>query len=433
MNGRIRLALMAALLAALACSLPIPATPPGSPTTPTLAGPGPTEGATPPASEAPAPPAATPTPRIVYTDAGNLWALEEDGSSHQVTFDGGASDVYLSDDGERLAYVWRSDPAGHGELRAVDADGGATTVLLTAAQLDALYPIAEGTVGTDLSQIAFLPGTHRLVFNTYLIPEFMGFSKHDDLWMIDTETAELISLLPAGDGGDFAIAPDGSQMAVIRPTSVSAVNADGTNYRPDLITFPWVITYSEFLFYPLAVWNPESTALVASIPSEDPLADSAGGTLWRIPAGAGPATPLATIPGGFYFHFWRSPAVSPDLTRVAFTRHAGADDEDLYLAQVDGTGEVIYTTGDVDWAGWAPDSNHFAFTLGTPSDLMIGAPGEPPTPIGSGTRFRWVSATEYLFLAGTGGSWTLTRGTIGGPPETLVSPAGDPVSYDFSP
>jgi len=427
MNGRIRLALLAALLAALACSLPVTGTPPGAPTPPS------TEEVTPPASEVPIPPAVTPTSRIIYTDAGNIWVLEEDGSSHQLTFDGGTTDVFLSDDGVRVAYLWRADVGAHSELRAINADGGEASVLLTAGELDALYPISEGTIGTDVSQVAFLPGTHRLIFNTYLIPEFMGFMKHNDLWSIDADTGEMISLLSAGEGGDFAIAPDASQIAVIRPTSVGVINADGTNPRPDLVTFPSVITYSEFYFYPLVIWNPEATALVASVPSEDPLAATSSGTLWRIPANAGPAASLATIPGGFYFHFSRTPAVSPDLSRVAFTRHAGADDEDLYLAQADGTGEVIYTTGDVDWAGWAPDSNHFAFTLGTPSDLMIGAAGEPPTPIGSGIRFRWVSATEYLFLAGTGGSWTLTRGTIGGPPEPLVSPAGDSISYDFSP
>ncbi len=431
MNVRIRLVLLAALTAALACSLPSSGTPVGgasTPAEPTALTPEadiPTEGV--------APPAAAPVSRIVYTDLGNLWVLEADGSSHQLTFDDGTTDVFLSDDGVRVASLWHAGVGAHSELRAINADGSDAAVLLTAEELDALYPIAEGTIGTDVSQAAFLPGTHRLIFNTYLIPEFMGFMKHNDLWSIDADSGDMISLLPAGAGGDFAIAPDGSQMAVIRPTSVSVVNADGTNHRPDLITFPWVITYSEFLFYPLAVWNPESAALVASIPSEDPIVDTSSGTLWRIAADAGPATSLATIPGGFYFHFWRSPAVSPDLSRVAFTRRAAPDDEDLYLAGTDGSGEVIYTTGDVDWVGWAPDSSHFAFTLGTPSSLMIGAPGEPAIPVGSGTRFRWMSATEYLFLAGTAGSWTLTRGTIGGPLEPLVSPAGDAISYDFSP
>lgn len=306
-------------------------------------------------------------------------------------------------------------------------------VLLSAAQLDALYPIAENTVGTDLSQIGFLPGTHRLVFNTYLIPEFMGFEKHDDLWSVDADTGEMASLLPAGEGGDFAIAPDGSQMAVITPTSVSMVDADGTNHRPDLITFPWVITHSEFLFYPLSVWSPDSTALVASIPSEEPFVDPVSGSLWRIPADAGPASLLATISGNFYVHFRRGSAVAPDLSWVAFTRRSGPDDEDLLIAHTDGTGEVIYTTGEVDWAEWSPDSTHFAYRFGSSPSLMIGALGSAPIPVGPGTDFRWVNETEFLYLAGGMEAWTLTRGTIGGATTALASPAGDFVAYDFTP
>lgn len=434
-----RAALVSAILvlAAIACSIPGLPTPPaggGGPDGPTPDAHGPTEAAPPTDTLAPAPPADVPVSRIVYTDAGNIWVIEEDGTTVQITFDGGASDVFISSDGQRVAYVWRADPAAHGELRAVDADGsGGATVLLTAAQLDAFYPIAEGTVGTDLSQMAFIPGTHRLVFNTYLIPEFMGFTKHDDLWVIDTDTAVLTSLLPAGDGGDFVIAPDGSEMAVITPTSVGMINVDGTNHRPDLITFPWVITYSEFLFYPLAVWNPGSSMLGAVIPSEDPLVDTVSGSLWEIPADAGGASLSGTISGNFYFHFWQNPGLSPDLSHTAFTRRTGPDDEDLFLANPDGTGESLYATGDVDWEGWALDSAHFAYTFGTPPGLMIGAPGASPIPVGPGTDFRWVNETEFLYLAGSMGAWTLTRGTIGGPTVPLATPAGDFISYDFTP
>ena len=437
MNRHLRLVLLATLLAALACSFPSsPGAPSesaslGEPTlTPKAPGLGETE---PPATEAPLPPVVEPVFRIVYTDAGNVWVLEQDGSSHQLTTDGMASDVLISSDGARIAYLLRAAPDFHGELRAINADGSAAGVLLTAAQLDAFYPIGEGSVGTDISQIAFIPGTHQLIFNTYLIPEAVGFTKHDDLWIIDADTAVLTSLLPAGEGGDFLVSPDGMTTAVITPTSLGMIDLDGTNHRQDLITYPWVITYSEFLFYPRGVWTADSTALGATIPSEDPLIDSVSGTLWRVPAGSGPASGLATIPGNFYFHFWQHSALSPDLGRVAFSRRAGVDDEDLILAQTDGTGQVIYATGEWDWEGWSPDSTHFAYSFGSPSSLMIGAAGGPPMPLAPGTDFLWIDNMEYLFLAGSAGSWILVRGTIGGaPPQALVSPAGDFVSYDFT-
>jgi len=437
MNRHLRLVLLATLLAALACSFP---STPGAPSesaplgepslSPEAPGPGETE---PPATEVPLPPVVEPVFRIVYTDAGNVWVLEQEGSSHQLTTDGMASDVLISGDGARIAYMLRAAPDFHGELRAINADGSAAGVLLTAAQIDAFYPIGEGSIGTDISQIAFIPGTHQLIFNTYLIPEAVGFTKHDDLWMIDADTADLATLLPAGEGGDFLVSPDGMRTAVITPTSLGMIDLDGTNHRQDLITYPWVITYSEFLFYPLGVWTEDSTALGATIPSEDPLIDSLSGTLWRVPAEGGPASALATIPGNFYFHFWQHSALSPDLSRVAFSRRAGVDDEDLIIAASDGTGEVIYTTGEFDWHGWSPDSTHFAYSFGSPSSLMIGTVGEAPIPIGPGTDFGWLGETTFIYLAGSMGSWTLTRGMIGGaPPQALVSPAGDFISYDFT-
>ncbi len=435
MNRNPRLVFLAMFVAALACSFPgTPAGPvesitPGEPAvSPTV----PTEEPTSPPTEIPLPPPVGDVLRIAYTDSGNIWVIEQDGSSHQVTMDGGASGVFISSDGARIAYLWRTAPYAHSELRSINPDGSDAAVLLRPDQLDGLYPIAEGTLGTDISEIAFIPGTHRLMFNTYLIPREVGFAKPDDLWTIDADTGVLAPFLPAGQGGDFFISPDGTRLAVITPTTLGMINVDGTSHRPNLITYPWVITYSEFLFRPQGIWTADSTVFGAVIPSEDPLLDAVSGTLWRVPADEGPATALGTISGNLYFHFWRSSALSPDLSRVAFSRRAGPTDENLTIAAPDGTGETVYATGSFDWEGWSPDSTHFAFSFGSPADLVIGAVGEAPNPLGPGIDFRWINATEYFYLAGSMGSWTLTRGAIGGPTVALVSPAGDTVSYDFT-
>jgi hypothetical protein len=65
--------------------------------------------------------------------------------------------------------------------------------------------------------------------------------------------------------------------------------------------------------------------------------------------------------------------------------------------------------------------------------MMIGALGGAPVPLGPGTDFRWMNDTVFLYLAGSGGEWTLTRGSIGGSSEALVSPVGDFIAYDFAP
>ncbi|MEW6567200.1 MAG: hypothetical protein AB1449_03360 [Chloroflexota bacterium] len=380
---------------------------------------------------------ASPTPepllRVTYTDGGNAWLYKEGGAPAQVTTSDGVSDVRLSDDGALIAFIHRETPDGHGELRVIRADGSGETVLLTAADLDAMYPLAEYIVGTDISMMEFVPGTHTLVFNTYAIPEFVGFMKYDDLWAIDADSGTLTRLLPGGSGGDFSISPDGTQIALTRPTSISLINADGTNLRPDLVTFPNVITYSEFLYYPDPVWRPDSSAVGVVIPSEDPLSPAASGAVWCIPAGGGPAVLVGTVHGDVYFPSFGGPLIPRDLGRVAFIRSTGAPGGDtLYIANSDGSGEVSYASGSIQWEGWSPDGVHFVYRADGPMTLQLGTIGAAPTPLGSGMSLRWVNSLEFVYLSGSSGSWTLMLGTIGGGSLPLASPAGDSVAFDFT-
>jgi hypothetical protein len=442
MSVRRVIALVLALaVATMACAVP------GLPTLPsadeiativaaTLMAPEPFE---PPAAVTPAPELpptpVTPAPlRIAYTDAGNVWLLEEGGAPVQLTMGGGAHSVRISSDGQRIAYLWSSTPSDHVELRAVNADGSAATTLLSAAALDALYPLPGGVIGWQLWHFEFIPNTHTIAFTTTGIPEFIGLHRSDDLLTVDADSGALTTLLPPGSGGTFAIAPDGSRIAIASPNAIGLVDADGSSHRPDLITYPTIITYSEFLFSPPLVWAPDSSAVGVVIPSDDPLAPSPGGAVWRIPAAGGPAVMLSTLSGQLYFpQMSGGSLLSPDLARVVILRDTATPNiRQLILANADGTGEMVYVTDDVQWAGWAPDSLHFVYGAGSPTSLVLGQVGGAPAPIGSGTSLRWISATEFLYLTGSYGSWSLVRGGIGGASTTLVSPAGDFVAFDVN-
>ncbi len=382
-------------------------------------------------SEEPSP---TPEPllRIAYTDGSNVWFYQEGMPPRQVTTSGGVFGVRLSSDGTLIAFLRRETGSDHGELRAVRADGSGETVLLTPAALDAFYPPAPNVVGTDISMMHFLPGTHTLIFNTYAIPEFIGLMKHDDLWAINVESSALTNLLPAGSGGDFAISPDGSQIAVVRPDSISLVNADGSNLRSGLVTFPQVLTYSEFLYYPLPVWMADSSAVGFVIPSEEPLAPGASGSVWRVPASGGAAVRVGTITGDCYFPSFGGPLISPDLARVAFTRPTGTPNvETLFIANADGSGETSYATGAVEWEGWSPDGVHFAYRLDGPMNLYLGTVGAAASPLPAGLSLEWVHATDYLYLTGSGTSWTLMLGSTSGASMPLASLSSPSTAFDF--
>jgi len=371
--------------------------------------------------------------RVVYTSGGNVWLWEEGLAPQQLTSSGSASRVLISSDGLRVAFLRQVDPTGtgHTELRAVNADGTGETTLLSAAALDALYPPAESIVGTDVSQLAFIPGTHDLLFNTYRIPEFIGFSKPDDLYRINADSGTLTMVLAAGSGGNFVISPDGSQIALTTASSAGLADIDGTNVRAGLVTYPHVITYSEYLFYPTPVWAPDSSAAGIALPSEDPLSPSTSGTTWIMPADGGPATSLGTITAMFFFPFMEHPSLSPSHARVAYARETGTPNvRDLFIAEPSGASETLVATGEIGWAGWSPDGTHFLYTVGGPFALHLGTVGGSGAPIATGDDPRWISPSEFLFLERSGTTATLYRLAIGGSPTTIGTLSGDPFSFN---
>ena len=377
-------------------------------------------------------PASPPVVRVAYTNGGNVWLVEGDAPPVQLTSSGSTESVRVSSDGEKVVFTRRPASDGPAELRVVNRDSSGETVIAASNTWSDLYP-HPSLLYNDLNMntIAFIPGTHRLLLNTRGIPEGPGSLKYDDLLVLDADTGSLTTLLAPGSGGDFLISPDGLKAALTGADSISLITTDGAFLRADAITFTPIITYSEYQYYPIGQWMPDSSAVGFALPSSDPLAADASGTIWRLPADGGPAVNLAAIAGGFFFTQSTLPAVSPDLDWVAFLRETGTPNvRSLLLAHLDGSGETLYSTGGIHWSGWAPDAAHFAFGLDAPTNLQIGAPGASAASLAIGTKLRWANGTTYVYLSGSTGAWTLMRGSIGGPPVALASPAGEFVAFD---
>ncbi len=370
--------------------------------------------------------------QLVYTSGGDVWLIEEAAPARQLTATGGVYQVTISSDGEKIVFVRRASVDSPSEVWTVNRDGTGQAQLVASTRWNQLHDPA-GFLFNDLSAIEFIPGSYALLLNTQAVPEGPGVFQYDDLLRLDADTGELSELLPAGQGGAFALSPDGTTAAIVRPTSIGLVGTDGSDLRPDRVTFPMVITYSEYLWYPKVVWSPDSTSAGVAIPSADPLAADPTGTIWTLPKDGGAAIAWSTIPGNFFFSQFGAPSVAPSLGRVAFAREGAAPNtSDLYLANLDGSGETLYVSGDAAWRGWAPDGEHFAYSLDSPTNLMLGAVGASPLPLATGHNLQWVTSTDFLVISGGEGSWTLSRGSIGGPVVPLATPAGDFVAYDIS-
>jgi hypothetical protein len=387
--------------------------------------------ATPP-EPSPAAPASPPIVRVAYTNAGNIWLAEGDAPPVQLTSSGAAENVWISDDGQKVVFTRRPAVDGPVEIRAVNRDGSGEALLAASDAWNGLYDHAS-FVFNDLQNMGFVPGTHRLLLNTRGVPEGPGLARFNDLLQLDADSGALTSLRAPEAGGDFLVSPDGQKLALIQHDHISLLTISGSDLRPSAITFAPVITYSEYLYHPAGQWTPDSSAVGFAIPSSDPLAPDPSGTIWRLPADGGPAISLATIPGGFFFTQSNTTALSPDLAWVAFQRDTTTTNvRNLILAHADGTGEAIVATGQLFWGGWSPDSTHYAYGQDAPMNLQLGALGAPATALGSGTQFRWVNESMYVYLSGTAGAWTLMRGSIGSPAVALASPSGDFVSYDLT-
>ena len=365
--------------------------------------------------------------RIAYTDDGNLWVVEKGQGPIQLTDTGGISDVRLSDDGEWIAYVVRDPDQDTADLHSVRFDGNIHLVLLEADGFDALYPL-DGFIHTTLSSMDFLPESHTLLINTRGVFEGPGLAKNDDLLSINVETGQFTPLLLRGDGGDFTASPAGDQIALTRPDSLSFVESNGANLRPDVLSFSSVITYSEYFFYPLPVWSDNSVIL--PVPQQDPFFAEEAGTIWNV---NGEAQILAQPDGDLFGPQREFPIVSPDGSSVAYfkaTEEGGQ--QHLVIQRLDNGEQVIYDTGPIQWKGWGPDSNRMVYTKGTGFDLYLGELGAPPSPLAPGTGLRWINANEYLYVAGDPGGWTLMLADLGGGATPLAMLSGTFVTYDFA-
>ncbi len=363
--------------------------------------------------------------RVAYTDDGNLWVVEKGQGPVQLTDTGGISDVRISDDGEWIAYVVRDPDQDTADLHSVRFDGSSLRLLLDEGSFDALYPL-EGFIHTTLSTMDFLPGTKTLLFNTRGVFEGPGLAKNDDLLSINVETGRFTPLLPRGEGGDFTASPAGDQIALARPDSLSFVDANGANLRPDVLSFSFVITYSEYFFYPLPVWSDNSVVL--PVPQQDPFFAAEPATVWSV---NGEIQVIAEPTGDLFVPQRELPIVSPDGMHLAYFQEVDEPGEQrLVIERLDNGEQVIYDTGSLQWKGWGPDSYLFAYTKGSGLDLYLGDLLGEPEPLGSGTGLRWVNASEYLYLAGVPGSWTLTLADLDGNrmPLAIISNG----VYDFA-
>ena len=406
-----------------------PAEPAATDTPPAEASPtagGPTETAIP----------ATPAPNacgIAYADSGSLYCLDSGGSPQVLATGASLFNPRLSTDGLLVAYqVVVSE--GVTELWVANSDPAAGAPHLLAG--NAQTPNADPANINSPNNVQWLPGTHTLVFDTRFMPTGGPFGPGEyisaDLWTVYADTSAVSTLLPAGGAGFFAASPNGHTIAVSRGTGLDLVEVDGSNLRQNVVTFPSIITYSEYTFKPRPQWSADGSFFTIAIPSADPLAADSSLAIKRV-AVDGAVTLLGFQPGNAVFGGSIRPQIAPDGQHLVYS--AGKPDNTgdiLHMLTLlgDAVGDNSFDTQvqPIGW-GWAPDSQHYIYTISPPNGaaaLLMGLTDPSPQVLISNLDairdMRWLDGSSFIFIGKVGGSdWSLYRQALDAAPQLLVA------------
>lgn len=375
---------------------------------------------------------------VAYVDAlRNIWVWRSGETPIQITSFGDVESVKISGDGAWIAFTRTSDYV-HYELWGIRSDGSGAGLVMGQPDFAAI-PRAPEAVAVLPASFGWKPGDQNIVaFTTRPTFEGPGLMMNDDLWLAGVAGGERNEVLPAGDGGQFHFSPDGAQIALVQPDSISLVNSDGSGYRGRVFVYSPVITYSEFAYYVSPVWAPDSSYLLVVIPPRAALDNPDDpAVVWRIPLDGSPAEALGSFPSALGL----APVLAPNLEKLVYFRQVGGVTEnryELHIANPDGTEDEFYQEGtNPTLHGWAPGGKRFLFSIGEGMQPVLGETGAPAQPLNdiSGLRqVTWVDEERFLYVAGSGNRVELRLRAISGEETVLTSyewETSPVVQYDF--
>jgi hypothetical protein len=358
--------------------------------------------------------------QVAYIKNSDVYLWIDGQGSTRLTDVHDAVSVRISDDGELIAFKRQNpDDVTLQELWVVNTRGvPEPRMLVSAAELaDLLPPETNSSIlGYGVLNFDWRPKTHELVYNTMILHEGIGEGLNHDVRLVNADTLEKTVLFDKGEGGLFYFSPDGDQIALSNPESISLVNADGSNLRVDVLTYPHVITYSEYQYHPHPIWAPDSNSLRVVIPPHDPQTEPLPPSeLWSIPTDGSPSTLLGNILAIPFA--WPDNAYAPDLEHVIFVMPVGDRTEnqrELRIADGDGKNVATYDQGEsLEFIAWSPDSWSFIYQIhhGDNQGLYVGSLNTQPRRMVYYTDeigdIKWLGTSRLVFPYRNGSQWLL--------------------------
>lgn len=397
------------------------------------------------------PPAAAAYPlRVYFVERGNLRVWDEAMDTTETLVEGGVYRLYLSPDGETVAFLRQEQPgmiSGSKQMTlwAVDAGGGNERLLVGGDQFRAMGPARIGefdVLAVNPLFLTWLPGTQELALRVYASINTLDKTTEPEVRLVDTATGAQRVLLVEGTGA-FTFAPAGQRMTLADDNGIDLLDVGGGNRIADVVTYP-TIGFEAGVWYPLPVWADDGRTFSISIPSANLFDGEETLTVWEVAAEDGAARELATF-NGFPLPFSGnvgSAIFSPDQSKIAFYHTPERSNEGvLVVADVRGEWQAVYDAG---WGprflGWAPDGSRFAYVLGQGQRglLRIGRLCERPIvfdapPPAGDTPVHWIDSERFLYQApyGSAGPTTLLLGALDGSVREIGRLSDSLDSYTF--
>jgi len=342
---------------------------------------------------------------VAWVDSGNLIVWRQGEETPRRVASGGVIRPYVSPDGERIAYT--RGPNGRAETLWLVDTAGTTEFLVVGEGNPRIFRNGASQVG----DVAWFDAT-TLYINTYTGNGFTS-KFNDDLYRVNARTREVSLILPAGEGGRFAISPDNTQIAAVsagtygrQDARISVVDPLAIDGATNLLFYIGVATGSETVFHPRIHWAEDSKSVLVAIPDADLIYSETDTEavvpptrLWQLPTDVPSDRNLMGSVRGSYFGL---PIWSDTDTQMLYLRRTPQSNEfTLVIADANGDNPTDYLTGDsgeIELPQWLPNSNRFMYTVENLGNVMVGQRGADPEPLSQEIVYTPQFITDDIFV-----------------------------------
>lgn len=340
-------------------------------------------------------PTPTPLPKfpldgyvMLFVKNGDLYFQDGNNSPAKLTHVGEKS-YYprLSDDHQKVVFS-----RGDGTEYSINTDGSQEQIIMASDWLATFKP------GTNESILDFIPGTHQLLFRTYLCesqkyrsPCFLS------LFLVDADIGKIKKLADLGlalqqnsDNKNIEVSPNGKMVAVGTTNGMSIFTLDGKMIRKDIL--PYKPSTSTVLF-PSLFWLPDSSGLIVALPDTiyggTAYSQTPANTLWRYMVESNVTTKIhldnPPTPGALSYD------ISPNRNWIVYGG-IGEAESSLFLGNLANGHTQIFGNDIQPYFFWSPDSEHFIYRS---TNSILGAINKSSILI-EGCDFEiWVDAKHF--------------------------------------